>query len=45
MEDYEEGEVEEKEPTHSLVGRGEEEGEGTYSFGTVLFLLMMIIPS
>ena len=48
-EDHEEGEVEEKEPIHSLVGGGgarhEEEGEGTYSFGIVLWLLMMIIPS
>ena len=49
VEDHEEGEVEEKEPIHSVVGRGgarhEEEGEGTYSFGIVLCLLMMIIPS
>mmetsp|Transcript_26766 Transcript_26766/g.53522 ORF Transcript_26766/g.53522 Transcript_26766/m.53522 type:complete len:95 (+) Transcript_26766:575-859(+) len=49
VEDHEEGEEEEKEPIHSLGGGGgarhEEEGEGTYSFGIVLCLLMMIIPS
>eukprot|EP00984_Skeletonema_dohrnii_P013220 scaffold5460_cov153-Skeletonema_dohrnii-CCMP3373.AAC.7 len=47
--DYEEVEVEEKEPIHSVLGRGggrhEEEGEGTCSFGIVLCLLLIIIPS
>jgi hypothetical protein len=42
VEDHEEGEVEKKEPIHSLVGRG---GGRVFSFGVVPCLLLMTILS